>query len=61
MENSYENYQMRVNQINPAIFRLKLIKTDPHKSENIVFETIASTIPSTRELIGYYKQIIILA
>jgi len=61
MENSYENYQMRVNQINPAIFRLKLVKTDAQRSDNVVFETIASTIPSTLELIGYYKQIIIPA
>jgi hypothetical protein len=50
------NYQMRVSQINPAIFRLKLIKID-NEAENVVFETISSTIPSTLELIGYYKQV----
>jgi hypothetical protein len=56
MNRAVNQYQMRVNQINPAIFRLKLVKIDSWK-ENVVFETISSTIPSTRELIGYYKQI----
>jgi hypothetical protein len=60
METSYDQYQMRVNQINPAIFRLKLVKTEQWR-ENVVFETISSTIPSTKELIGYYKQIMISA
>ncbi len=49
-------YQMRVNQINPVIFRLKLIKSDSCK-ENVVFETISSKILTTTELIGYYEQV----
>lgn len=56
MKNEKDNYQMRVSQINPAVFRLKLIKTQSLK-ENVVFETIASTIPSTLELIGCYRQV----
>ncbi len=51
------NYQMRVTQINPAIFKLKLVQTDKWR-ENVVFETISSTIPSTLELIGHYKQMV---
>jgi hypothetical protein len=50
------NYQMRVSQINPAIFRLKLVKID-NLNESVVFETISSTIPTTLELIRYYRQI----
>lgn len=58
MKNVNDQYQMRVSQINPAIFRLRLVKTD-HRKENVVFETISSTIPSTRELIAYYTQVLI--
>jgi len=57
MNSALNQYQMRVNQINPDIFRLKLVKMDSCK-ENVVFETISSTIPSTLELISCYKQII---
>jgi hypothetical protein len=60
MKTIENHYQMRVNQINPAFFRLKLIKTDQLR-EDVVFETISSTIPSTSELIRYYKQIVIPA
>jgi len=56
MNTPYFQYQMRVNQINPAIFRLRLIKSDQCR-ENVVFETISSTIPLTTELIGYYEQV----
>jgi hypothetical protein len=58
MRNVIDQYQMRVNQINPSIFRLKLVKID-YRKENVVFETISSTIPSTRELIAYYTQVLI--
>lgn len=54
MKHFKENYQMRVRQINPSVFRLKLIKIQQLK-ENVVFETIASTIPSTIELIKFYR------
>jgi hypothetical protein len=55
MKTISDNYQMRVSQINPAIFRLKLVKVD-NLNESVVFETISSTIPSTLELIRYYRQ-----
>jgi hypothetical protein len=55
MKTLSDNFQMRVSQINPAIFRLKLVRID-NLNESVVFETISSTIPSTLELISYYRQ-----
>ncbi len=55
MKTFKDYYQMRVRQVRPFIFSLKLIKTK-HSKEKVVFETISSRIPSTRELIGYYQQ-----
>lgn len=55
METRENSYQMWVKQICPRIFRLQLVKREQWK-ENIVFETISSTIPSTVELIFYYNQ-----
>ena len=54
MKTFKDYYQMRVRQIRPFIYSLKLIKTY-HSKEEIVFETLSSNIPSTRELIGYYQ------
>ncbi len=55
METKENSYQMWVKQICPRIFRLQLVKKD-YRKENVVFETISSTIPSTLELIFYYNQ-----
>ncbi len=55
METKENAYQMWVKQICPRIFRLQLVKKD-HWKENVVLETISSTIPSTLELIYYYTQ-----
>ncbi len=55
METKENSYQMWVKQIYPRIFRLQLVKRDQWR-ENVVFETISSTIPSTLELIFYYNQ-----
>ncbi len=49
-------YQMRVSQITPSVFKLKLVRNNARKAI-VVFETVASTIPSTLELICQYKQV----
>lgn len=50
------NYQMKVIQVNPDFFRLRLVEINPLE-ENIVFETIGSSIPSTTELINRYMDL----
>ncbi len=49
-----KEYQMLVNQITPEVYKLRLLSIES-PGESIVFETLATTIPLTRDLIQRYK------